>query len=209
MSTTETQNGAAAATGTPITLARLEIAAAEIEIVGLTPLIPHRFSQKAKAMMLAKQQGRAKPKAQPKDPEQDAFDSAYWIEEGVQGIPSVAFKSAIADAARFFDRSVTIETLKRAVFVKGEGPEQLVRLDAEWELFEANVRLASGVADLAYRYKVWPWSATLTIEYIASSITPEALVALVDAAGRNGVGDWRPSSPRSKTGVFGQFEVAA
>lgn len=206
-----TQNGpkAEAATLAPISLSRLEIGTAEIDVVGKTPLIPHRFSEKAKKMMLDKQQGKAKPKAPPKNPEQDAFDSAYWLDEGVQqGMPSVAFKAAIADAARFFDKSVTIEALKRAIFVKGIGPDQLVPISAEWEVFEANTRLASGTADLRYRYKLWPWRATLEIEFVASLITPDALVALVDAAGRNGVGDWRPSSPKAKTGTYGMFQVA-
>ena len=33
------------------------------------------------------------------------------------------------------------------------------------------------------------------------------MVAFLDAGGRLGVGDWRPNSPKSKTGVYGQWKV--
>jgi len=29
----------------------------------------------------------------------------------------------------------------------------------------------------------------------------------VDAGGNGGVGDWRPSAPKSLTGTFGRYEV--
>lgn len=191
----------------PVQLERLSFQTAEIEIEGLTPYIPHAWSEKARRMMLDKQQGKAKQKLPPKNPEQEAYDATYWIEEGLVGCPATAFKAAIADAARFFDKSVTIEMLKRVIFIKGIGEEQLVPIEGERLLFEAMPRNSGGTADLRYRYKVWPWKATLEVEFMRSLLTPEALVTLVDAAGRNGVGDWRPSSPKSKTGTYGMFTV--
>ena len=189
-----------------LVLHRLQRNKALIPIIGQTPVIPHKWSEKAKRMMLDKQQGKAVVKKAPKDPEQDAKDATYWLEDGRPGIPATAFKSAIADAAGHFD-GITKVLMKQSVFVVGEGTDQLVALNGEISMLEDMPRNATGVADLRYRNQIWPWSAELEIEYIASALTPEALIALVDAAGLGCVGDWRPSSPKSKSGTFGRWTV--
>lgn len=192
----------------PVQLARLERRRVIIPIEGQTPLIPHRWSEKSKRMMLDKQQGKAVAKKSPKSPEQEADDATYWLPDGRTGMPATAFKAAIADAARHFD-SVSIVTAKQSIFVVGEGPEQLVAIDGDREMFEATPRNSSGVADLRYRNRIWPWRADLEIEYISTTLTIESVFALVDAAGVGGVGDWRPSSPKSKSGTYGRWQVTA
>lgn len=179
----------------------------EVPIVGVTPVIPHKWSEKAKRMMRDKQTGKAIPKKEPKDPAQEAADATYWLPDGRPGMPAVAFKAAIASAARHFE-GVTMTALKEATFVRGEGADQLVPIDGDITMREDTPRNASGVADLRYRNQIWPWSTVLTIEFLASALTAEAIVALVDAAGMGGVGDWRPSAPKSKTGTYGRFQVA-
>jgi hypothetical protein len=191
----------------PIILKTLEKATVQVQIVGVSPVIPHRWTEKARRMMLDKQQGKAVGKHPPKDPTQESIDSCYWL-DGQPAIPAVSFKGAIADAARFFDKSVTIELLKRVIYVHGEGPDQLVPIEGDLSIYEAMPRNSSGVADLRYRTMISNWSTTLTINFMRSMLTNETLVTLVDAAGWNGVGDWRPSSPKSKTGTYGRFEVA-
>lgn len=197
-----------ATTDQAITLTRLQRNRAHIMIEGQSPLIPHKWSEKAKVMMLAKQQGKPVANKAPKNPGQDAFDATYWIAEGVPGMPSTAFKSAISDAARHFD-GVAIVTVKQSIFVVGEGPDQLVTIEGDISMREDMPRNATGVADIRYRNQIWPWKAELEIEYVASALTPDALVALVDAAGLGGVGDWRPSAPKSKSGTFGRWEVVS
>jgi hypothetical protein len=201
-------NGAEATTGAAeaITLSPLRQETLEVPILGVTPLIPHRWSEKAKRMMLQAQQGKARQKKEPKDPAQEAADATYWLPDGRPGMPATAFKAAIAGAARHFE-GVTMTMLKECVFVIGEGAEQLVAVEGEITMREDTPRNASGVADLRYRNQIWPWSTTLTIEFLKSQLTSEAVVALVDAAGFGGVGDWRPSAPKSKTGTFGRFHV--
>jgi hypothetical protein len=97
--------------------------------------------------------------------------------------------------------------VKQSAFVLGEGVDQLVPILGEITMREDMPRNATGVADLRFRNQIWPWEATLEIEYIASALTAEALIALVDAAGFGGVGDWRPSSPKSKSGTYGRWTV--
>lgn len=208
--TTNGQQTTAAATEAAapqsIIIERLERLTAPIAIVGVTPLISHNWSEKAKRMMLEKQQSSAQRKKDRRDPQADYEASFYRLPDGNAGMPATAFKSAIAEAARFYS-GITIVALKTALFVKGEGPEQLVRIDGDVGMFEATVRNQTGVADLRYRPMFWPWSATLLIEYLPSMLDEASLVNLVDASGRNGVGDWRPSSPKSRTGTYGTYEV--
>lgn len=191
---------------TVLHLERLRRETAVIGIEGQTPLIPHRWSEKARRMMLDKQQGKAVANKAPKSPKDEAHAATYWLDDGRPGMPATAFKAAIADAARHFD-GIAIVTVKQSVFVVGEGDDQLVPIDGTVSMREDMPRNANGVADLRYRNQIFPWRADLEIEYVASAITPGALVALVDAAGLGGVGDWRPSAPKSKSGTYGRWHV--
>lgn len=213
-STNGTGNSATAAhTGnsTAITLTPIREETIEVPIIGRTPVIPHKWSEKAKRIMLEAQQGKPRQKKDPKVPEDEAEAATYWLPDGRPGMPATAFKAAISDAARWFD-GVTITDLKQCIWVRAtdlDDVQQLVAIEGDISMREDTPRNASGVADLRYRNQIWPWEATLTIGYVASKLTTEAIVALVDAAGRGGVGDWRPSSPKSKTGTYGTFRVSA
>lgn len=183
---------------------RLDI---EVPIEGISPLIPHRWSEKALTMMRDKQTGpKARSKQAPKDIQAEAEASLYHLPDGRPGMPATAFKAAIAGAARLYE-GVTMTSLKAAVFVHGEGDDQLVPITGDMKLREDTPRNSGGVVDLRYRYAFWPWSATLLITFIPDLIDQESLINLVDASGNGGVGDWRPSAPKSLTGTFGRYEV--
>lgn len=191
----------------PIQLTTLRWEEVEIPIVGTTPLIIHKWSEKAKQMMRDKQQGKTTTKKAPKMPDEERFDSTYWFEKGVPGFPAAAFKIATVDATRYFEKAVSFELLKRIIRVSGDGPEQLVRIDGELHDREDPVRVGMGTADLRYRTEVWPWRATLRVRYLTAALTLESLIALVNAGGGGGVGEGRPSAPKSKGGTFGCYEV--
>jgi hypothetical protein len=179
--------------------------------VGTTPLIPHRWSQKAIAMMQVKQsQPGVRAKREAKDPEQEAYDSCYWLKdeagEDVPAMPATAFKAAMVGACRFFE-GLTMTAAKQIFYVVGEGPDQLVRISGDMTMRTDTPRNATGVADLRYRNAFFPWSTTLTVRFLPGILTPDSVIALLDAAGRGGVGDWRPSAPRSATGTYGQWTV--
>ena len=190
-----------------IRLRRLQRVVHEIPIKGTAPLIVNRWSEKAKQMMLEAQQTTARPKKQPKDPVANFEASRYRFPDGRDGFPATAFKAAIVHAARMFD-SVTQVSLKQMVTVIGEGQEQLVPIEfGDVIMREDTPRNASGVADLRYRAQFWPWSASLHVRTVAGQFDLESVLALVDAAGIGGVGEWRPTAPKSATGTFGTFEV--
>src|SRR3990172_3952844 len=88
----------------PVLISRLREATVEIPIIGTAPLIPHRWSEKARRMMLDKQQQKVAEKKPPKDPFKEAVDSCYWIRAEQVGMPTTAFKAALVGAATFFDK---------------------------------------------------------------------------------------------------------
>lgn len=191
-----------------LVLKRIERRTVEVPIAGVSPLIPHKWSEKALRMMREAQSGnKARAKKDPKIPKEEAEASLYRLTDGSPGMPATAFKASMVSAARMFE-GVTMASLKSAIFVEGEGDDQLVRIFGDMTLREDTPRNANGVADLRYRYAFFPWSASLTVTFLPTFLDDASVFALVDAAGNGGVGDWRPSAPRSQTGTFGRFAVA-
>lgn len=199
-------------TQSTIELQRLTDSVCIFPIVGITPVIPHKWSEKAINMMATKQaQTGVRTKREAKDPEQEAIDSCYWIDTDdgrVAGMPATAFKAAMVSACRFFD-GLSMVQAKLLFYVEGEGADQLVRITGDATMRTDTPRNATGVADLRYRYAFYPWSANIAVRFLPSVISEKSIVALLDAAGRGGVGDWRPSSPKSATGTFGQWRIDA
>lgn len=180
-----------------------------VPIVGLSPLIPHRWSEKAKRQMRDKQTAptRARAKLEAKEISAEAESSLYRLSDGRPGMPATAFKAATVAAARFYGKDVTLVSLKAALFVNGEDEDQLVPIIGDMTMREDTPRNTGGGADLRYRYMFWPWSAILTIDYLPAVIDTDSVFNLVDAGGNGGVGDWRPSAPKSLTGTYGRYEV--
>lgn len=192
----------------PLVLERIAYEVVEIPIVGETELIVHKWSEKAKRMMLDKQMNPgARQKKEAKNPEEDYQSSLYQLEDGSYGIPAAAFKAAIVGACRLFD-GLPMTQAKIAIQVLGEGSQQLVPLtEGEPYMREDMVRLETGVADIRYRGGFPTWKAVLRIKFNSSLLTLQSLVNLVDAAGQGGVGEWRPSAPKSASGSYGTFRV--
>lgn len=214
-----------------ITLKRIGRSVARIPVEGTAPLIMNKFSAKAQQLMLDKQMGEAVQRV-PKNPEENYQDSLWQLPQAPDGaerfgFPAPGFKAAIVNAARYFKGSkLTMELLKQAVFVRGEGGEMLVPLLGQMKVTAAEgtetvsaegfaqprmrqdtVRNATGVADIRFRGEFWPWSAYLDVVYVSNTMNIDSVVALVDAAGLNGVGEWRPGSKQSKTGTYGTWHV--
>lgn len=189
-----------------IELTPLRTAVAVITIEGVTPLIVNRWSEKAREMMNAAQQGRARVKKPPKDPEADFQASRYLLPDGRDAFPARAFKAAMVNACSQFD-GITKVLTKQAIFIGGIGPDMLIPIEGEVSMREDQVRNATGVADVRFRAQISNWVATLNITYVSSALSQSTIVSLLDAAGFGGVGDWRPSAPKSASGTYGMFKV--
>lgn len=176
-----------------------------VPIVGTSPLVVHRFSEKAKRQMLDAMQGRKSPK-EPKNPEAEYEAAFYKFKDGGNGFPCIAFKAATIGGARFYS-GVTMTALKQFMFFQGEpgvDGQKLVRIDGEPEMREDVVKVGRNGTDLRYRPEFQEWSTTLEVVYVTSALTRGSVLSLIDAGGMGvGVGEWRPE----KDGDFGTFRV--
>lgn len=120
-----------------------------------------------------------------------------------------AFKAAtVKGGGRLFGKSVKMTELRQLLTFLPDGVgvdgTQLARLvTGEPVMREDMVRVGMGTADIRYRAEYPDWSATLSIAYVPSIIDLGSVVALVDAGGTNGIGEWRPE----KSGSYGTYEV--
>jgi len=199
---------ASTSTSDVISLAPIKRVTILVPITGITPLITHKFSEKAKKQMLEDQdKTKAKAKRPPQNPDAEYHAARYILDEDHDGFPAVGFKAAIVGAARLFD-GISMTALKQAIYVQGQGSEQLIAIEATPRMREDVCRVGMGTANLRYRPEYWPWTALLPVSFVPSMIDEGSVLALVDAAGMGGVGEWRPSAPKSATGSYGQFRVS-
>jgi hypothetical protein len=196
-----------------VQLERIQDQRVVIPITGITPIIPHSWSEKAKRMMRDKQFGKTQQRREPKNLEEEAEAAMYRLPDGRPGMPATAFKGAMVAACRFF-QGIPMTEGRLMIFVEGEGPDQLVPLRGTEVIREDMPRNATGVVDLRYRTALLagedgsePWKADIPVIFPPRLISLESIVALLDAAGRVGVGDWRPGSPKSNTGTYGTFRI--
>ena len=201
-----------------VSIPAINIHYAKISIVGDSPLIVHKWSEKAKKEILDKQMKKAKTKGHDaKDPVRDFIDSLYWLdgepeektEEGFAkaiqngarfGFPSVAFKASAVAAGYRSGVTKNLVSMYGAFHIDGE----FVEIKGFPEMREDMVRVGMGVADIRYRGEFKEWSAAFPVKYNASAISLEQLVNLFNLGGfACGLGEWRPE----KGGAFGMYHV--
>jgi hypothetical protein len=181
-----------------------------IPIIGTSPLIMHRWSEKARRELLESQQGKKKIKT-PLDPVAEYEASSYRIQidgevEGY-GFPTLAFKSATVDCFRFFDKSVTKVMLQQSLYFRGvrskSEPMSLVPIDGEPEMREDIVAVGMGTQP-RYRAQFEQWTATLDVRFVTATLDRSTVLNLVESGGMFvGVGEWRPE----KSGENGTYEI--
>src|ERR1700733_5936896 len=128
-----------------IRIMQLDAESVSVPIIGTSPLIVHNWSEKARKQMLDAMQGRKNPK-EVKDPQAEYEATLYRIYREaparsraktskaveVYGFPVIAFKAATTGAARFFDKSVSMTSLRQFLFFKGvitkADPQELVEI---------------------------------------------------------------------------------
>jgi len=177
-----------------------------VPIIGTSPLIVHRFSEKAKRQMLDNMQGRKTPK-EPKDPDAEYQAAFYRLKGGGYGFPAIAFKAATIGGCRFYGKSVTMAATRQFVFFIGEPSEDgqsLFPIVGEPHMREDVVTVGQGGHDLRYRPEFPEWSTVLVVTYVTSALTRGSVLSLIDAGGMGvGVGEWRPE----KRGEFGCYRI--
>lgn len=212
-----------------IELPKIDIGLLSVNIVGDSPLIVHKWSEKAKKEMLDKQMKKAVKGKEAKNPMRDFLDAIYFLDENGNetempkelekvnmntdaekiykvlsesrfGFPACAFKACAIDAG-YQQGVIAKKTTARGAFhVLGE----FAVIEGIPDMREDMVQIGgmSRVADIRYRPEFKQWRTTLTIRYNKQAISAEQIVNLLNYGGfANGVGEWRPS----KDGSFGTF----
>lgn len=194
---------ASQATTTRIVLPELNIQTIHIRIIGDSPLICHRWSEKAKRLILDKQMGKASAGKENKNPEADFESSLYPYPGGGYGFPAIAFKQSAVTACTSLGKAVTKVAARQAFHVDGE--KGLVKIEGEPTIREDMVRVGMGTADIRHRGEFLDWSAILCVRFNANLLSAEQVVNLFRYAGfAVGVGEWRVE----KDGQNGLFRIA-
>lgn len=164
-----------------ITIPHINIQYAHIHIVGDTPLIVHKWSEKAKKEMLEKQMKVAKTKGKDaKDPVADFIDTIYWLDgepaekteeafdaairNGARiGFPATAFKACALNGT-FWLGAIKKKTEPKAAF---HIPCEFVEVHGTITPREDMVKVGgqTKVADIRYRAQISDWWADVPIKY--------------------------------------------
>lgn len=209
-----------------ISIAPIDIRKVNIRIRGTAPIIMHKWSEKAKKMILDKQTGETQTEArEKKNPVQDFISSAYWLTEEPKDGTEEAFEAAVANGARWGFPVTAIKqaaivsasrtgldikgtVLRASFFIEGEGPLMLAEVKGCVPHMREDMVKVGGMtktADIRYRAQFDDWYMDLVLDYNAGGpIKLDQIVNLINLAGFScGIGEWRPE----KDGCFGTFRV--
>jgi len=165
--------------------------------------ISHRLTKENVEKFTSRETGKAKKK-ELRDFDAEYESCFYYTEDGKYGIPAAAFTGAMLNACT--DLEVTKTSIKRNVRILGDICElKYKKLNRRVD----NPRRSgmNSTPDVRHRPEFINWELKLLIQYNADFISPDQIYNLINHAGfSTGVGDWRPSSPKS-AGSHGMFEV--
>lgn len=201
-----------------ITIPAIDIRNATITLKGDSPLIVHKWSEKAKKMMLDKQMKVATTKGHDaKDPFADFVDTIYFLSGKPESATPEAFEDALSNGARFGFPSVGVKASAVSAGFRAGVTKNLVsmngafHIDEEYvevkgipQIREDMVRVGMGTADIRYRAEFPEWSTTFVVKYNAGVISLAQLCNLFNLGGfAVGIGEWRPE----KGGTYGRYHV--
>jgi len=187
-----------------ITLESIEKKYLKFTITGTSPLIQHRWSEKAKREMRDKHAGKKTKTRTARNPEQEFQDACYLDDDDNYGIPLMAFKNALITAAHK-DIGIEKTLVRKAIFLHTSDSNLIQEIDCiDPVMREDMVRVGAGSADMRYRPEFRKWSANIAIEFDSVLLNVKDIVNLVNRAGFGvGIGEWRPE----KNGEYGRFEI--
>jgi hypothetical protein len=206
------KSAAATTEGAVLSIPRPDIRETRIAIVGVSPAISNKFSQKSRMMILAKQfqLPEAYKPLEAKDPVANFEACIHWVRgrdgEPYCAMPGSSFKASLVAACRMTGGKLEMTKAKQLFHVI----PHMIRIHGDDPVMcEHVVRNQTGVIDIRFRAMFVRWSAIIPIRYHAGSISEQVLVSLAMLAGFGcGIGDWRTAAPKSNNGQLGQWRVA-
>ena len=174
-------------------------------IKGITPLIVHKFSEKARKRIEEKKMGEGKRGRDICDPNAEYLAALHVCKDGTPGFPASGFKAAMVRASKNLGHKMT-DSNTSFYIVADDKENQLIKINGTHEMRTDPVIVGIGGADIRYRPMFREWSAKIKIIYDAGCVSAEQLATMLEKAGQFvGIGEWRNSS--KKSGSFGAFEI--
>ncbi|GHU70524.1 hypothetical protein FACS1894184_16100 [Clostridia bacterium] len=202
-----------------ITVNRIELLQASVHLIGSSPLIISKFSEKAKKQMLEDMQKKPKRPREIRNPWEDAIQGTYWLEGAPTEYTQEAYQSAVENGAKCGFPAVGVKASacsgayrnkisKDKVSLYGMfhivGGEY-VEIEGIPEMREDTVRLAMNKTDLRYRTWFRKWETRFEIVYNKAIVTYEQILSYFEAGGfAVGLGENRIE----KGGIYGGYHVA-
>ena len=199
------------ATEQVIHITPIETAEAVFHVLGTSPLIINRVSQKAQRELLSPHGPKNKAEraqTMKHDPVAEFRASPYLSESPSDPTyllaPSPWFKAAMKSAALDLPGSSKAQ-IGRLCYVMGE----YVPLYGTPQLLMSIVRSAdiNHTPDIRSRAILREWCATVTVRWVEPLLNQQAIANLLHAGGTlSGVGDWRQ---QKGSGSYGQFKLVS
>jgi hypothetical protein len=189
---------------------------AEFRIIGVAPLVIHRFSEKAKLELKQKMEtGKAASSKKNREAKSsdELFEQARYVSpEGWDGVHAAAFRNALISACRLVGYKMTLAKL--SIFVEPDGFDAkepqipLVRIYGTAVKQEDVARVETGQPYVTVRAAYHEWRANLRIRWDADQFTLADLTNLLARAGMQvGIGEGRPDSKNSAGMGWGLFRI--
>lgn len=187
----------------------------KLRLEGVSPLMLHKFSEKARKQMEDSQQAESKTKRK-RDPKnyKSEFEGAKYISTAKwEGVPALSIRAAMIRACANVD-GLPMTVAKGAFFIKPHGFDvtdgtPLIRIEGKSSHDTRPVRLESGVTDLRNRPRYDTWACEIDVEFDADLVSANDVANLLARAGTQiGIGELRPFGRKSFGGDFGMWRVA-
>lgn len=179
---------------------------ASITIIGDSPLLVNKFSEKAKKEMLDKQTKTAKGARQARDPLAEVAAATYKLPNGKYGIPASGLKNCAVSACRFIE-GVAMTQAKGSFFVMEDADGLCEIKTSGMQVDERMVAVGTfgNKTKMArFRPRFDKWSCTFKVVYDPDTLSAEQLLNLYERAGFSvGLCEYRPE----KSGSMGMFSV--
>lgn len=186
-------------------------------IRGTAPLVIHRFSHKAKQMMLDKmKEGSTAKKGKKREAldEQEVFNGGRYIsKDGWDGFNAAAIRCAMISACRLVNFKMTLAKLSLFIVEDGRDATEpqfsLVRILGSEPVMQHDIgRVETGQAYVCIRPAYHNWSAKLKVRFDADQFTLQDVSNLLARVGAQvGIGEGRPDSKDSAGMGWGTFEI--
>jgi len=178
-----------------------------ITLVGETPLLVHRFSEKSKTEIEEKHAQKAKNKKGARDPLAEFKASLYPLpgKKNKYGMPTSGIKNCAVSACRFVE-GFAMTQAKGAFHVLDNGTG-LTEIQGSAPVMDERIVRIGGFKKIAtprYRARFDDWAVTFDVKYNQGVISAEQILNLYENAGFSiGLCEYRPE----KGGNLGMFKV--